>query len=145
MRTYVTTQVPRCSFYGHVEKWQAVPGVISSERASPAAKRLALRMTFAVYIIGPQFSGYDPWKDGGCVNEIPYAISIFSDVSFVHRVQPSDMMKILRAHITQLRGTVATPSSAIDLSEQERLGYAMIVSLFAVSRCIYNFYSLLVQ
>jgi len=55
------------------------------------------------------------------------------------------MMKILRAHITQLRGTVATPSSAIDLSEQERLGYAMIVSLFAVSRCIYNFYSLLVQ
>jgi hypothetical protein len=49
--------------YAHTEKWQSVPGVISSELASPAAKRLALRLTFAIYVIRPQFVDCDPWYD----------------------------------------------------------------------------------
>jgi hypothetical protein len=45
-----------------LDKWQLVPSVLSSDHASPAAKRLALRLTFAVYIMGPEFTEYDPWS-----------------------------------------------------------------------------------
>jgi hypothetical protein len=45
------------------DKWQSVAAVIASDHASPAAKRLALRLTFAVYIMGPQIEDYDPWRE----------------------------------------------------------------------------------
>jgi len=41
----------------------SVPGVIASEHASPAAKRLALRLTFASYVMVPQLKSCDP-QDG---------------------------------------------------------------------------------
>lgn len=49
------------------EKWQAVPSVIAASHASPAAKRLALRLTFASCVVGPQLVAYDPWDTDGLV------------------------------------------------------------------------------
>ncbi|GBE78374.1 hypothetical protein SCP_0112590 [Sparassis crispa] len=43
---YAAVQLP--------DGWTDVPNVINAEHASPAAKRLALQLTFAVYVVGPQ-------------------------------------------------------------------------------------------
>lgn len=50
---------------GCAVKWITVPGVIASENASPAAKRLALRLTFASYVLAPQLKISDSWRDTG--------------------------------------------------------------------------------
>jgi hypothetical protein len=119
------------------DTWSSVPTVISSGRASPAAKRLALRLTFAVYIMGPQFTDSDPWC-GGCVGRCtlcPTPILIF-DASF----SASDMLEIMHSCITHI--PYAIPLEALspndELQKQERIGYAMIISLFAVrhSTCL---------
>jgi hypothetical protein len=52
------------------EKWQAVPSVIAASHTSPAAKRLALRLTFASCVVGPQLVAYDPWGTDGLVHLI---------------------------------------------------------------------------
>ncbi|KAH7880573.1 uncharacterized protein C8R40DRAFT_1080841 [Lentinula edodes] len=36
---------------------------ISSPNTSPAAKRLAIQLLFAVYIVIPRLQSYDPWGD----------------------------------------------------------------------------------
>lgn len=48
-----------------LDKWESVPAVIASEHASPAAKRLALRLNFASYVMVPQLKSCNPWVDGG--------------------------------------------------------------------------------
>lgn len=49
--------------YVFVEKWENVPCSICSPNVSPAAARLALHLTFAVYVVGPQLGAHDPWTD----------------------------------------------------------------------------------
>ncbi|KAJ7139919.1 hypothetical protein C8R44DRAFT_765765 [Mycena epipterygia] len=90
--------------------WQSVAEVIASDQASPAAKRLALRLTFAAFVLGPRL----------CRNCLPKT--------------PSEMIKVLDRCVNQTRATGFSASRAGDqLAIQERLNFAMIVSLFAVT------------
>lgn len=52
------------------ERWDAVPRVLVSDRASPAAKRLALRLTFGVYVMAPTLGSYESWPENGYVAHI---------------------------------------------------------------------------
>lgn len=44
-------------------QWEAVTLLVVSGNMSPAARRLALHLMFAVYIMGPHLGRYDPWAD----------------------------------------------------------------------------------
>lgn len=46
-----------------LERWQSLTDVMVSKTQSPAAIRLALRLLFAVYVMGPQLSGRQCWAD----------------------------------------------------------------------------------
>ncbi|KAJ7042453.1 hypothetical protein C8F04DRAFT_1075957 [Mycena alexandri] len=90
--------------------WHLVAGVIASEQSSPAAKRLALRLSFSAFVLGPCVRpGSEP--------KTPYG-----------------MMEVLDRCVNQTRASGFSASRAGDrLATQERLNFAMIVSLFATT------------
>ncbi|KAF8213280.1 hypothetical protein K438DRAFT_2009512 [Mycena galopus ATCC 62051] len=90
--------------------WHSVAGVIASDQASPAAKRLALRLTFAAFVLGP------------CLrSRSEHGISY-------------EMLEVLDRCISQTRATGFSASHVGDqLAIQERLNFAMIVSLYAAA------------
>ena len=45
------------------EKWQSMINIMASNNTSPATKRLALRLLFATYVMGPHLTGRIPWVD----------------------------------------------------------------------------------
>jgi hypothetical protein len=57
------------------EKWQSMVNTIASNNASPATKRLALRLLFAAYVMGPQLSGRNPWIGVGYVEHSAWIFS----------------------------------------------------------------------
>ncbi|CAK5277325.1 unnamed protein product [Mycena citricolor] len=87
--------------------WSDVPEILVSEQASPAAKRLALRLIFSSYVVGPQLRGE--------------TIAI-----------PSALSDTLTNYLASTR-SAGFSSSFVgeDLQLQERLHFSMIVSLFA--------------
>ncbi|KAJ7655030.1 hypothetical protein DFH06DRAFT_1201391 [Mycena polygramma] len=90
--------------------WHSVPGVIASNQASQAAKRLALRLTFAAFVIGPCM----------CSKSLNNA--------------PDDFLEVLDRCLDQTRATGFSASPVGDqLAIQERLNFAMIVSLYSTS------------
>ncbi|KAJ3737077.1 hypothetical protein DFJ43DRAFT_399507 [Lentinula guzmanii] len=87
----------------------------SSPKSSPAAKRLAIQLAFAVYIVGPRLQKYDPWND----YDTPQAV---------------EFSKILNEYIVTIPVNESTTLYATQmLVDQMRLTYAMIISLFAAS------------
>ncbi|KAJ3788972.1 hypothetical protein GGU10DRAFT_372574 [Lentinula aff. detonsa] len=97
------------------ENWSLVPSAISSPKSSPAAKRLAIQLAFAVYIVGPRLQKYDPWND----YDTPQAV---------------EFSKILNEYIVTIPVNESTTLYATQmLVDQMRLTYAMIISLFAAS------------
>ncbi|KAJ6574902.1 hypothetical protein B0H19DRAFT_1126284 [Mycena capillaripes] len=90
--------------------WSSVAGLIASDQASPAAKRLALRLTFAAFILRP------------CLYpESEHSI-------------PCGTLEVLDRCLDQTRGTTFSASRVGDqLAIQERLNFAMIVSLYAAA------------
>ncbi|KAJ7357155.1 hypothetical protein DFH08DRAFT_851184 [Mycena albidolilacea] len=89
--------------------WHSVAGVIASGHASPAAKRLALRLTFGAFVLGPSLCT----KSDG----MPYGI-----------------LEVLDRCISQTRATGFSASRVGDqLAIQERLNFAMIVTLYATA------------
>ncbi|KAH9946799.1 hypothetical protein B0H21DRAFT_741825 [Amylocystis lapponica] len=85
------------------DRWSSVVNVLSSENSSPAASRIALRLFFAVHVIGKQLrelmmSGYE--------NEL----------------DRTNTIRIRQACITR----IAMPTRAF-----ERINYAMLLSLIA--------------
>lgn len=112
-----------------------VPSVIGSKNASPAAKRLAIQLTFAVYIVGPRLQIYDPWSDYDTYANFTLAISHLVDY-FFHSFSPQadDMSKALDQYTLDTSTNEALVSYSTEtLLEQMRMTYAMIISLFAVS------------
>ncbi|KAF7339825.1 hypothetical protein MVEN_01899100 [Mycena venus] len=90
--------------------WHSVAAVIASDKASPAAKRLALRLTFAAFILGPYL-----WSKS-------------------EHGTPYDMLEVLDRCINQTRTTGFSASRVGDqLAIQERLNFAMIISLYATA------------
>ncbi|KAF8622240.1 hypothetical protein AX15_007179 [Amanita polypyramis BW_CC] len=43
------------------ESWSSIFSVVTSHNSSPAAKRVALRLLYTVYVLGSQLNDYDPW------------------------------------------------------------------------------------
>ncbi|KAJ6509324.1 hypothetical protein C8R47DRAFT_18680 [Mycena vitilis] len=90
--------------------WHSVPGVIASNQASQAAKRLALRLTFAAFVLGPCM----------CPKSLNNA--------------PDGFLEVLDRCLDQSRATGFSSSPVGDqLAIQERLNFAMIVSLYSTS------------
>jgi hypothetical protein len=48
-----------------LEKWESIPFVLTSDHASPAAKRLSLRLIFAAHMMASELEGPDLWTDSG--------------------------------------------------------------------------------
>ncbi|PFH54608.1 hypothetical protein AMATHDRAFT_161 [Amanita thiersii Skay4041] len=46
-------------------RWSSVICVITSHSSSPAAKRIALRLLYAAYVLGGHLIQYDPWEASG--------------------------------------------------------------------------------
>ncbi|KAJ7706399.1 hypothetical protein B0H17DRAFT_1037040 [Mycena rosella] len=91
--------------------WPSVVGVIASHKASPAAKRLALRLAFCAFVLGPRL----------CRK------SLSSEI-------PHDMTEILDRCVNQTRATGFSASLAGgQLAMQERLNSSMTISLFAAT------------
>lgn len=57
------------------EKWQSMSNIIASNEASPAAQRLALRLLFAAYVIGPQLTARNPWIEARYVEHLGCTLS----------------------------------------------------------------------
>lgn len=113
------------------EKWPMVPPVIGSNHASPAAKRLAIQLTFAVYIVGPRLQNFDPWSDYD--RYANSTLALFHSRRLFFSPQADDMSKILDQYTLDTSINDALVSySAETLLEQTRMTYAMIISLFAV-------------
>ncbi|KAJ7102137.1 hypothetical protein B0H15DRAFT_813332 [Mycena belliarum] len=92
--------------------WTSVAGIVSSHEASPAAKRLALRLTFSAFVLAPRLCRRTP------PSNLP------------------DIGEILDQCVNQTRTTGFSASFAGEqLAIQERLNFAMILSLFVVADC----------
>ncbi|KAJ7275248.1 hypothetical protein B0H12DRAFT_1086394 [Mycena haematopus] len=90
--------------------WHSVAGVTASDQASPAAKRLALRLSFAAFVLGPCLCSRNE-------HEMPYEI-----------------LEVLERCINQTRATGFSATPVGDqLAIQERLNFAMIISLYATA------------
>ncbi|KAJ6519617.1 hypothetical protein C8R45DRAFT_952109 [Mycena sanguinolenta] len=89
--------------------WHSVAGMIAYDQASPAAKRLALRLTFAAFVLGPCLCSRS-------------------------EQMPSEIFEVLERCISQSRATGFSASRVGDqLAIQERLNFAMVISLYATA------------
>ncbi|KAL0575982.1 hypothetical protein V5O48_005982 [Marasmius crinis-equi] len=90
--------------------WMSVPSVLDSTYGSPAARRLALRLLFAVYTVGPWFSGNNPWNNPD-------------------NLSSSDLLRVLDRYISQSPVKHGVDFDAL----QERLLFSMTLSLYAAA------------
>ncbi|KAJ7492824.1 hypothetical protein FB451DRAFT_1219679 [Mycena latifolia] len=91
--------------------WPSVIGVVASDKASPAAKRLALRLTFSAFVLGPRLCGRSSSSK-----------------------TPRELTEVLNRCVNQTRASGFSASFAGDqLAIQERLNFSMIISLFAIT------------
>ncbi|RDB28824.1 hypothetical protein Hypma_015376 [Hypsizygus marmoreus] len=97
------------------EKWKAMIGVPASNQASPAARRLAMRLLFAAYVMGPQLSERKFWISS--------------------ETRPADIMDSMLSslHQKQYNGLSMSPST-VEYDNDERANYAMLVSLYSASQ-----------
>lgn len=96
------------------DKWHKLALVVGSSNSSPAAKRIALCLLFAVYVIGPQLEATksDPWAhDSPLPNDI--LINIY----------------VGARHLSAQKPLLSGFPSTI----QERTNAALIISLFAMA------------
>ncbi|KAH8100618.1 hypothetical protein BXZ70DRAFT_938064 [Cristinia sonorae] len=92
----------------------AIPSMIGSSQSSPAAIRLAVQLTYATYVLGPQLTKNASWPSDG--------------------LDPDEMLQFLLAYIHARNSESDDIQSAqSQYLHAERTTYAMVVSLFAVS------------
>ncbi|KAK7064397.1 hypothetical protein R3P38DRAFT_2824265 [Favolaschia claudopus] len=90
--------------------WLSVPATIASGQASPAAKRLALRLSFAAFVLGP------------CLSDKNEPLT------------PRDIIETLNCFINEAQATEFSDSGVGDqLALQERLNFSMVLSLYATA------------
>ncbi|EGO00871.1 hypothetical protein SERLA73DRAFT_71840 [Serpula lacrymans var. lacrymans S7.3] len=103
------------------EKWDLVPRIMSSEQASPAAKRLALCLTFAAYVVHPQIVDspidHDSWDHDS--------------------IKPDEMVDIVSEYLQHVFVNILETSqiydSPKDILLQQRITCAMIISIYATA------------
>lgn len=112
------------------DKWHKLALVVGSSNSSPAAKRIALCLLFAVYVIGPQLevTKSDPWAYDRWIflrflnNKI--VKTLFSPL-------PATVLTniyIGARHLSAQKPSLSDSPSTI----QERINAALLISLFAV-------------
>jgi len=107
-----------------LDRWDSIPSILTSEKTSPAAKRLALRLLVSFYVLQPQliepsFKSFDivrPDSIGRMVSMLPHLAGFMQHML----VQLSEYFPLHSRHQSGF---------------QERMNCAMLLSLFAV--CIY--------
>ncbi|KAG2159577.1 uncharacterized protein EDB93DRAFT_1073996 [Suillus bovinus] len=99
------------------DRWDSVPSILTSEKASPAAKRLALRLLVSRYVLQPQLALHprvvDAPLDDSVVSLLPYL---------------TDFMQHTVVQLSESSPLHAQHQSAF----QERMNCAMLLSLFAL-------------
>ncbi|KAG2077159.1 hypothetical protein BDR04DRAFT_650516 [Suillus decipiens] len=99
------------------DRWDSVPSVLTSAKASPAAKRLALRLLVSRYVLQPQLVLHprvaDAPLDDSMVSLLPYL---------------TDFMQHTVVQLSECSPLHAQHQSGF----QERMNCAMLLSLFAV-------------
>lgn len=97
------------------EKWQSMSNIIASNEASPAAQRLALRLLFAAYVIGPQLTARNPWIEASS------STGVRPDILMGSLIRSSNPRSLNGLSISSMHRYDA----------QEGADRAMIVSLFS--------------
>ncbi|KAG2350516.1 hypothetical protein BDR05DRAFT_27310 [Suillus weaverae] len=99
------------------DRWDCIPSILTSEKASPAAKRLALRLLVSRYILQPQLALHprvvDAPLDDSMVSLLPYL---------------TDFMQHTVVQLSECSPLHAQHQSGF----QERMNCAMLLSLFAL-------------
>ncbi|OAX44755.1 hypothetical protein K503DRAFT_3167 [Rhizopogon vinicolor AM-OR11-026] len=103
------------------DRWDSIPSILTSEKASPAAKRLAIRLLVSLYVLQPQL--------------IERSLDSFN----ITRPDRSDSMVTMLPHLVGfMQHTVVQLSECSPLhaqhqsGTQERMNCAMLLSLFAL-------------
>ncbi|KIJ68301.1 hypothetical protein HYDPIDRAFT_24595 [Hydnomerulius pinastri MD-312] len=98
------------------DSWDHISSILSSERASPAARRLAIRLMFGQYVLRPGLCG-----DGRNADSIP------------HQLLPV-LSELVQQSAARLEGGVSASELGLQqLTQQERLTSAMVLSLFTAA------------
>ncbi|KDR85134.1 hypothetical protein GALMADRAFT_324437 [Galerina marginata CBS 339.88] len=116
---HATSQLP--------ENWHDLKFVIGSHNFSPAAKRIALSLLFAVYVMGPQLTFFGSWQRpryGDTAWPKP-------DASLAFKPQKEDLLDCLLIAARQMSSQMQAPSASFDC-HGERTSMAMLISLFSV-------------
>ncbi|KAG2044695.1 hypothetical protein BDR03DRAFT_995102 [Suillus americanus] len=99
------------------DRWDSVPSILTSEKASPAAKRLALRLLVSRYVLQPQLALHprvvDAPPDDSMVSLLPYL---------------TDFMQHTVVQLSECSPLHAQHQSGF----QERMNCAMLLSLFSL-------------
>ncbi|KAG1801472.1 uncharacterized protein HD556DRAFT_880710 [Suillus plorans] len=99
------------------DRWDSVPSILTSEKASPAAKRLALRLLVSRYVLQPQLTLHPRAAD------VPLDDSMVSLLPYL-----TDFMQHTVVQLSECSPLHAQHQSAF----QERMNCAMLLSLFAL-------------
>ena len=112
-----------------LDRWDSVPSVLTSEKASPAAKRLALRLLVSLYVLQPQLieRSFDAFN-------ITWPDRIESMVSMLPHL--TAYMQHMVVQLSECSPLHAQHQSGF----QERMNCAILLSLFSV--CVFSYSSL---
>lgn len=115
------------------DNWQSVISVVGSSKTSPAAKRLALRLVYAAYVLGPQLRGEYPWGHSVYAISIPSGFKPLKYHLNRNSIRPQELLDSLLSWTNQslLNGFPTLPSGC-HVNDHDRTSYAMVVSLFSV-------------
>ncbi|KAF9270360.1 hypothetical protein L218DRAFT_952505, partial [Marasmius fiardii PR-910] len=95
------------------DTWSSVACVLEGPHSSPAARRLALRLLFAAFMIGPWLSGKDPWSDPENISSL-------------------DLLNVLDRYISKSSSSTLTYGPELDYA-RERLTFSMTLCLYAAA------------
>ncbi|ESK98335.1 hypothetical protein Moror_85 [Moniliophthora roreri MCA 2997] len=94
------------------DTWHSIAAVLTDTHYSPAAKRLALRLLFSAFCVGPWLTGTDTWSD-------PDNISCI------------ELLKSVEQYALQLSVTLGESWS--NVLERDQQTFAMLLTLYAAS------------
>ncbi|KAG1783804.1 hypothetical protein EV702DRAFT_957277 [Suillus placidus] len=105
------------------DRWDSIPSILTSEKASPAAKRLALRLLVSRYVLQPQLALHPRVVDAPLDDRPDRINSMVSLLPYL-----TDFMQHTVVQLSECSPLHAHHQSGF----QERMNCAMLLSLFAL-------------
>lgn len=104
-----------------LDRWDSIPSILTSEKTSPAAKRLALRLLVSLYVLQPQLIERSPDS---------FNITISDNIDSMVSILPhlAGFMQHMVVQLSECPPLHARHQSGF----QERMNCAMLLSLFSV-------------